>query len=269
MDQKTGKAVSSGGKAVTASVKFTPKDADGTVKLQFKVAADSLKGTSVVAFERVTVTKDKVETTIASHEDIKDAAQTVAIPKIATNAKDQGTKTHKGKVSKTVTIEDTVTYSNLIPGKEYTMTGTLMDKSTGKALTGADGKKITVAKKFTAGKANGSVVITFKVSGDLVKGKKVVAFESCTYKGIEVAVHADLSDKDQTVEYPKEETPDTPSTSTSSKETPSSKVTSSPKTGDNNNLALWIGIALVSVAGLAGTSFLLIRKRKRKRKILY
>lgn len=219
----------------------------------------------MVAFERCT----REETEIAIHTDIKDAAQTVAIPKIATNAKDQATKTHKGKVSKTVIIEDTVTYNNLIPGKEYTMTGTLMDKSTGKALTGADGKKITASKKFTAWKANGSVVITFKVSGDLVKGKKLVAYESCTYKGIEVAVHADLSDKDQTVEYPKEETSDTPSRSTSTKETPSGKVASSPKTGDNNNLALWIGIALISLAGLVGTAFLLIRKRKRKRKILY
>ncbi|MBR0341633.1 MAG: VaFE repeat-containing surface-anchored protein [Oscillospiraceae bacterium] len=270
MDKKTGKAVTLHGKAVTASVKFTPKDADGTVKLQFKVSADSLKGTSLVAFERVVIVEKGTEITVASHEDLKDAAQTVTVPKIATNAKDQGTKSHNGKVSKTVTIEDTVTYSNLIPGKEYTMTGTLMDKSTGKALTGADGKKITVSKKFTAGKTNGSVVITFKVPGELVKEKKVVAFESCTYKGIEVAVHADLSDKDQTVEYPKDETPDKPSGSTpSKKEKTTSRVSTSPKTGDNNNLALWIGIALVSVAGLAGSAYLFFRNRKKKKKILY
>ncbi len=270
MDKKTGKAVTVGGKTLTASVKFTPKKADGTVKLQFKVAAGSLKGTSLVAFERAVTVEKGTEVTVASHEDIKDAAQTVAVPKIATNAKDQGTKTHKGKVSKTVTIIDTVTYSNLIPGKEYTMTGTLMDKSTGKALAGADGKKITVSKKFTAEKASGSIVIVFKVAGNIVKGKKVVAFETCTYKGIEVAVHADLSDKDQTVEYPKEEKPDQPSGSTpSNKEKMTSKVSTSPKTGDNNNLALWIGIALVSVAGLAATAILLIRNRKKKRKILY
>ena len=98
-----------------------------------------------------------------------------------------------------------------------------------------------------------------------MEGKTVVAFESCKYKESEVAVHADLSDKDQTVEYPKEETPDNPTDKTTSKKT-TSKVTSSPKTGDTTNLALWIGILLASAAGLAVTVIFLKKNRKKNRK---
>ena len=80
-----------------------------------------------------------------------------------------------------------------------------------------------------------------------------------------MAVHADLSDKDQTVEYPKEEKPDNPTDKTTSKKT-TSKVTSSPKTGDTTNLTLWIGIFLVAAAGLAVTVILFRKSRKKNRK---
>ena len=38
------------------------------------------------------------------------------------------------QADKEVTLVDTVAYKNLLPGEEYVMTGTLMDKETGKAI---------------------------------------------------------------------------------------------------------------------------------------
>ena len=45
------------------------------------------------------------------------------------------------------TIVDTVSYSGLIPGKEYTVNGVLMVKSTGKPLMD-DGKEVTAELTF-------------------------------------------------------------------------------------------------------------------------
>ena len=51
---------------------------------------------------------------------------TVKIPEIGTEATAEGEKeTHPFEQ---VTITDTVSYTNLIPGQEYTITGVLMDK---------------------------------------------------------------------------------------------------------------------------------------------
>ena len=46
------------------------------------------------------------------------------------------------------------------------------------------------------------VTVEFNVDAALVRGESVVAFEALTFMDKEIAVHADLSDKDQTVDYP-------------------------------------------------------------------
>ena len=65
------------------------------------------------------------------HADITDEGQTIHYPQIHTMAKDGKTGTHRGTVEKTAVIVDTVSYSNLVPGKEYTVKGVLMNKETG------------------------------------------------------------------------------------------------------------------------------------------
>ena len=65
-----------------------------------------------------------------------------------------------------------------------------------------DGKKVTASTTFTAEKAEGSVEVVFEFDASAIAGTTVVAFESMEYKGIEVAVHADIEDKDQTVYIP-------------------------------------------------------------------
>ncbi len=100
-------------------------------------------------------------------------------------------------------IIDTVFYSCLLPGKEYTVTGTFMNKATKKAVLDAAGKEITSSKTFTAEKSSGSVEVVFTFNASVLEGTTVVAYESMTCKGVEVAVHADITDRDQTVYIPK------------------------------------------------------------------
>ncbi len=69
-----------------------------------------------------------------------------------------------------MTITDKVSYENLIPGKEYTVSGTLMDKETGKALT-IDGKRSRQRRTLPPTEENGYVELTFTLDASALAGK--------------------------------------------------------------------------------------------------
>lgn len=124
--------------------------------------------------------------------------------RINTTALDSDTNDHISNADSDVTINDTVAYENLIPGKEYEMKGTLMDKATGKVMRDDNGKEITAKSKFTASQTgSGSVVVTFKFSGKLLEGKSAVVFETLKKDGKEVAIHHDINDANQSIDFPK------------------------------------------------------------------
>ena len=198
MNAKTGKPIMVNGNTITARRTFTADAHEMTIPLTYTLNASELAGTTTVVFENLY----SDGALLAAHADLEDEEQTVYIPEIHTTAKDQTTKINHTEANKTATIVDTVSYTNLLPGREYTVSGTLMDKETGKAVL-ADGKEITAATTFTAEKSEGSVEVVFKFDASVLEGTTVVAFESLTYKGIEVAIHADIEDKDQTVYIPK------------------------------------------------------------------
>lgn len=108
---------------------------------------------------------------------------------------------HTANADEEVTILDEFFYKNLIPGKEYTAKGTLMDKETNKPLK-VDGKEVTGETTFTPEEPDGSVVITFTFNGSALKGKSTVAFETLYLGDKEVLVHADIDDEDQTIHFP-------------------------------------------------------------------
>lgn len=201
MDQTTGQPLVVNGKEVTSFCTFTPKTEDGTVDVTFNFDASDLAGKSVVVFEQLY--RDKA--IVASHEDIKDEGQTVHFPEVHTTAKDSETKNNLSKADDKVTIIDTVKYTNLIPGKQYQVHGTLMDKETGNPLTVND-QEVTATKTFTPDKADGSVDLTFVFDGSALAGKSIVAFEDVQYEGKSVGTHADINDKDQTIDFPKIQT---------------------------------------------------------------
>ena len=228
MDKATGEPLLINGEQVTKEVTFTPEKADGSVELTFTFDGSALAGKSVVAFEDCS--RDGKE--VAVHHDIDSKEQTVDIPDISTELKDDVTGNHTAEAAGEMSLTDVVKYHNLIPGKEYTMKGVLMDKETGKELV-INGNTVTQEVTFTPEQPDGSVELTFKFDGTSLGGKTVVAFESCLYDGKEVAVHHDIDSKEQSVDITNPPVPEAPK----------------PKTGDNSPvLPLTVALAVSAAA---------------------
>lgn len=163
------------------------------------------------------------------------------VPELKTTATVNGKKEAVAKGD--ITIKDTVEYKHLVPNTEYVIKGTLMDKSTGKPFK-VKGKEVTSTVKFTPDKANGTVEVEFTFdASNIKKSTDLVVFESMYRDNIEIAVHADLKDKGQTVTV----VPLTPKT---------------PKTSDNRNLGTWIGLGGVGLG--AGIAALLLKLKMKK-----
>lgn len=198
MDAETGEALKdTAGKEITATAKFTPKASGGKQKVKFKFDATLLGGHKAVVFERLYL-NGKVQ---ASHEDPKDEDQTVEfLPvEIGTTATDADGDKAIG-VGKAVTVEDEVSYKNLATGREYTVTGTLMDSETGEPLKDAKGNAVTATTTFEPEDTEGKVKVTFSVDTSTLPNKKLVVFEKLEADGNVIARHEDLTDEGQTVE---------------------------------------------------------------------
>lgn len=196
MDAKTGEPVLINDKQVTAKTTFTPETSSGTVDVVFEFDGSSLSGKTTVVFE--SVTQDKKE--IAVHADLEDGDQQIFFPEIATQANCPDTNTQMAVPKKELTITDTVSY-HLIPNKEYKLTGTLMDKESGKSLQ-IDGKEVTSELTFTPEEAEGTVELSFTLDATALAGKTIVAFESVSYQDKEVAFHTQIDDTPQTIYFP-------------------------------------------------------------------
>lgn len=196
MDAKTGEPVLINDKQVTAKTTFTPETSSGTVDVVFEFDGSSLAGKTTVVFE--SVTQDKKE--IAVHADLEDEGQQIFFPEIATQANCPDTNTQMAVPKKELTITDTVSY-HLIPNKEYKLTGTLMDKESGKSLQ-IDGKEVTSELTFTPEDAEGTVELSFTLDATALAGKTIVAFESVSYQDKEVAFHTQIDDAPQTIYFP-------------------------------------------------------------------
>ena len=199
MDRKTGEMILDGeNRNITASKRFKPKTAEGSVEVKFEFAAKSLAGKSITIFEECMLDN----TVIAVHKDLEDADQMIHFPKLKTSVKDEVTDMKMVKAEKDMRIIDTVEYHNLKKGKKYKITGTLMDKETGKAARSASGRKITESVEFVAEGKDGTAEVEFVFDGSNLAGKTLVAFEKLYYGDKLYAVHTDLEDEDQTIHVP-------------------------------------------------------------------
>lgn len=217
IDASTGKPFKNkDGEAVTASVQFTPTTATGSVDVPFTVAAsDGFEGSTVVVYESVTSKETTGTVTWATHEEKDDEGQSIHFPKIGTTALADDTQKYGTNPDQIVHLTDTVMYTNLIPGKTYTVSGLLMDKESGKVVTDKDRNQISAEQTFTATNANGSVEIPFTFDGSnaYADGKKlslggtdIVAFETMKYRDSIIAVHRDPNDENQMISFPKAST---------------------------------------------------------------
>ena len=198
VDKETGEPLTDAdGNELVSTAKFTAASADGSVDVKFTFDGTAMAGRSVVFFENVYYT-DKL---IAVHADIDDEAQTVHIPLIFTSVKDKDTDSHMSLAGSDVTLTDTVAYRNLVPGKTYTVSGTLMDQRTGKAVT-VNGKSVISSADFTPDTADGETTVDFHINTKGLDDTTVVVFEKMFYGKAEIAAHEDINDKGQTIYIP-------------------------------------------------------------------
>lgn len=141
---------------------------------------------------------------VAAHADLDDKGQSFKITpsSIATTLTDETDGDHVILPSTTTSLIDTVAYENLIPGKEYKVSGKLMLKDTGKPLYVGD-KAVTAEKTFTPNQPSGTVELRFEFDSTALDGKEIVAFEKLSKDDVEVAVHEDIDDQNQTVSVDK------------------------------------------------------------------
>ena len=198
-DAATGDAVTVNGQAITAEKTFTAEDSAGSVTLDYTFDSYDLKGKTLVVYETLT---DANGAKLAEHRDKSDVSQqvTVLTPKLSTSAVDDADNDKSVTAEGDVTVTDYVRYTGLTAGQTYTLSGTLMDKSTKKAFVDADGNPVTATAGFTADAESGIATATFTFDASGIKtGTKLVAFETISTNGIEIAVHKDINDIDQTV----------------------------------------------------------------------
>ncbi|MBP3808363.1 MAG: VaFE repeat-containing surface-anchored protein, partial [Eubacterium sp.] len=231
------------GNKITGSTKFTAdKSGSGVVEVKFTFNAKILKieGESIVAFEKVLPTDGSIP--VGTHMDINDEDQTVRIPKV-------GTKVSKSSWTskETISLTDSISYSNLATDKKFKAKGWLVDKDGNKVIV--DGNQIYKEVEFTPSSENGMIDVKFEdFSAESLSGKYVVFEEVYLVKEdgseSEVGEHKDLTDSNQTITV--------------------TKIPKVPKTGDTVPIIPIITIMLAAFAGIA--AIVTIKKNKKNDK---
>ena len=259
------------GQRVESDYTFTADSEEMKIEIEYTFNASSLGGQNLVTFEELyDLSNEDEPVKVAEHKDIDDEGQTVLITEriisIHTTATSEDGK-KEIEAGKDVTIIDTVTLDGLEIGTKYQLKGWQMIKDENAELI-INGERVENDYTFTADSESMEVQIAFTFDASELGGKELVTFEelydlSNPDEPTKVTEHKDIEDDGQTVtitevpETPEEPTePEQPTTP----DTPS-KTTDAPKTGDNTNIALFLGLLVLSGAGVAGTYFIKRRKR--------
>lgn len=149
---------------------------------------------------------DKRAFTVVFKQNAPDDGETLVVsvrnylipPKLETQASNKADGEKVVDPLETIVVKDSVSYTNLFVGKEYTILGVLMNKATNAPIL-QDGKEITSTLTFIADKANGTKDLEFVVNASVLKGQTIVVFEKLFRDGVEVAAHADINDDNQSV----------------------------------------------------------------------
>ena len=258
------------GQRVESDYTFTADSEEMKIEMEYTFNASSLGGQNLVTFEELyDLSNEDEPVKVAEHKDIDDEGQTVLITErvisIHTTATSEDGK-KEIEAGKDVTIIDTVTLDGLEIGTKYQLKGWQMIKDENAELI-INGKRVENDYTFTADSESMEVQIAFTFDASELGGKELVTFEelydlSNPDEPTKVTEHKDIEDDGQTVtitevpETPEEPTePEQPTTP----DTPT-KTSDAPKTGDTTNIALFLGLLVLSGAGVAGTYFF---KRRR------
>ena len=203
MDAESGESLQRNNQPIRSEKEFVARaegdlGASGTVEVVFDYDTRERAGKSTVVFEELIYQGEVV----AVHKELTDEKQTVRHPSLATTAHSELTGSNLGLPDKDEKIVDVVSYKNLEPGKEYRITGVLMDKETGKTYRAKDEREVTAEKTFTAEASEGTIELTFAVDSSKMQGKTLVVFESLYDGDVLIASHEDLNDAKQSITYP-------------------------------------------------------------------
>lgn len=196
---------------VAAQASFLTPDGGGPVsgsqEVCFTFDVDpELEGQDLVVFEELRlIISGKKDTRIwSTHEDVQDKDQQIKVPSVKTKAFDALTGDDVGVVGEKVTLSDTISYKNVVPGRQYRVEGSLVNKKDGSPITDRDGKQITAAATFTADAEDGEVTLDFTVPSSMLRNKTINVYEDLihTESGVSVAEHMDISDHAEDVHYP-------------------------------------------------------------------
>ena len=184
MDKATGEPLLVNEQQVAAELEFTPTNSEGTVELTYTFDGSALAGKSVVVFEDLY----QGENVVASHADINDEGQTVNFgkPTIGTTATIDGEKT--AEPAEQITITDTVEYSGLTVGQEYTLRGELVFQATGEPVLSGE-EPVTAEATFVAPGSEGTIDIPFTFDATGMEGQSVVVFETLFSGETTIAEH--------------------------------------------------------------------------------
>lgn len=258
------------GQRIENDYTFTADSEEMKIEMEYTFNASSLGGQNLVTFEELyDLSNEDEPVKVAEHKDIDDEGQTVLITEriisIHTTATSEDGK-KEIEAGKDVTIIDTVTLDGLEIGTKYQLVGWQMIKDENAELI-INGERVENDYTFTADSESMEVQIAFTFDASELGGKELVTFEelydlSNPDEPTKVTEHKDIEDDGQTVtitEVPETQEEPTEPEQPTTPDTPS-KTTDAPKTGDNTNIALFLGLLILSGAGVAGTYFF---KRRR------
>ena len=200
---------------------FTATAKSGSVEIQFTIDSTVLQG---LHYDYIVVTERLIDVgsgvCVGNHGSLTDQDQTIYIPDVHTTASTTVGRTLPETSTEPVmvTVSDRVFYENLIPNKSYTVVGNLQyartDANGNITESGAlvqNGTPVTASLTFTPTSPSGYVDLTFNVDARSIMNQgynRIVAFEDLYFgpEGVRVAVHADITDEEQTVRIPDMET---------------------------------------------------------------
>ena len=163
-------------------------------------------------FERVRL--DSADVIV--HENLEDEAQTIHHPDGYTEAVNAASGGHMAAAGSRVTIRDRFHYENLLPGKEYVISGKVMRKpAEGESareieavMVDGDGNEVQ-EWKFTPDNTDGYEDLYFVINSEELAGSSAVVFETLQLISPDLQTravivrHENIDDEDQTIHFPR------------------------------------------------------------------
>jgi len=206
------------GEVVSTVIKddVTFENSDGnTVTMDLPFDATKYLGKTLVVYEYLYLRPSSgpytIETyensdnkALAKHEDLTDVGQTVYVPTMSTQV-----GTTEPVNNTTIRITDTVSYTNLLKGHDYTLVAEIRDKATGNVIARpAKLTNFTVAGTADELQASGTQDVVFTMNTEGVEAENLVVYEYLyigkftSRNSLDasklVAQHTDINDNKQT-----------------------------------------------------------------------